>query len=147
MNIRPMMKKDKDKVVEMMRGFYDSPAVIHKVPDEVLSKDVDDCIGECPFIEGVVFEEEEVVAGYAMMAKSYSTEFGGICIWIEDIFIRPEFQGKGIGSTFFRYLEESYKGIAVRYRLEVAKDNLNAIKVYEKNGYEVLDYMEMTKEI
>ncbi len=89
--------------------------------------------------------EEDNLAGYGMIAKSYSTEFGGLCIWIEDLYIEPEYRGMGIGTQFFQHIEETYRGKAVRYCLEVAADNENAIKVYEKNGFERVGYVEMMK--
>ena len=36
MKIRAMQLKDMEEVVGMMRVFYDSPAVIHAAPDEIL---------------------------------------------------------------------------------------------------------------
>ena len=111
MLIRLIEDKDKEEVLEMMKVFYASPAVLHKASEEILKKDIDDCIGKCPFIEGYVFEcnsdnmkrhnEEDKLAGYAMLAKSYSTEYGGMCVWIEDIYIKNEYRGMGIGSKFF----------------------------------------------
>ncbi len=147
MNIRKIEKKDSNVVLEMMKAFYDSPAIIEKAPESVLRKDIEDCIGELPFIEGFVFEEEGKLLGYAMVAKSYSTEYGGICIWVEDLYLLPECRGKGIATKFFEHIESIYGDEAVRFRLEVAKDNENAIKSYEKSGYKKLDYAEMTKEM
>ena len=40
--IRPIEVKDKKAVMQMMRVFYDSPAVQHKASDEILEKDIDD---------------------------------------------------------------------------------------------------------
>ena len=40
MKIRAMQLKDMEEVVGMMRVFYDSPAVIHAAPDEILIQDV-----------------------------------------------------------------------------------------------------------
>ena len=40
MKIRAMQLKDMEEVVGMMRVFYDSPAVIHAAPDEILRQDV-----------------------------------------------------------------------------------------------------------
>ena len=54
-----MQLKDMEEVVGMMRVFYDSPAVIHAAPDEILRQDVKDCVGECPYIEGYIFEEND----------------------------------------------------------------------------------------
>ena len=36
--------------------------------------------------------------GYGMAAKSFSTEYGRQCIWLEDIYIKAEYRGLGIGS-------------------------------------------------
>ena len=147
MLIRQMKSEDKNAVLDMMRIFYDSPAIIHKASDDILKKDIEDCIGDVPFIEGYIFEHDNEIAGYSMVAKSYSTEYGGICIWIEDLYMKPEYRGLGIGTQFFQFIENKYKDSAVRLRLEVEKDNSPAIHVYKKCGYNELPYIEMTKEI
>ena len=95
-------------------------------------------------MEGYVMEENGVLQGYAMIAKSYSTEFGKNCIWIEDIYIRETYRGKGIGSGFLKYITELYPHCV--YRLEVEEENAQAIHTYEKCGFQVLPYMEMKKE-
>lgn len=142
-----MENRDTEEVLAMMKIFYDSPAILHKASEEVLRRDIRDCVGDVPFVEGFVFEKENQIAGYSMIAKSYSTEYGGICIWIEDLYIKPEYRGSGIGTQFFSYLEEQYGENAVRLRLEVEKDNARAIGVYKKCGYQELSYVQMTKEI
>ena len=145
--IRPMENRDTEEVLAMMKVFYDSPAILHKASEEVLRRDIRDCVRDVPFVEGFVCEKENKIAGYSMIAKSYSTEYGGICIWIEDLYIKPEYRGSGIGTQFFSYLEEQYGENAVRLRLEVEKDNARAIGVYKKCGYQELSYVQMTKEI
>ena len=104
MKIRAMQLKDMEEVVGMMRVFYDSPAVIHAAPDEILRQDVKDCVGDCPYIEGYIFEENDRILGYSMVAKSYSTEYGGICVWVEDLYMKEEARGLGIGTAFFSSL-------------------------------------------
>ena len=142
--IRTMKKADKDGVLEMMRGFYASPAVWTNGSEEIFNSDIDNCIGECPYVEGYIFENDKEIQGYAMIAKSFSTEFGKPCIWIEDLFIKQEYRGLGIGSQFFAYIEKKYPNTIMR--LEVEEENENAIHVYKKNGYECLPYMEMKKD-
>ena len=127
MKIRAMQLKDMEEVVGMMRVFYDSPAVIHAAPDEILRQDVKDCVGDCPYIEGYIFEENDRILGYSMVAKE-------------------EARGLGIGTAFFRFLDEKYKDQAVRFRLEVEEENERAVAVYKKAGYHPLPYMQMTKE-
>ena len=78
-----------------------------------------------------------------MIAKSFSTEFGKPCIWIEDIYIKKEYRGFGIGSRFLKYIEEKHPDCVLR--LEVEAENERAVNVYKKCGFEVIPYMEMKK--
>lgn len=80
-----------------------------------------------------------------MLAKSFSTEFGKNCIWIEDLYIKDEYRGMGIGSNFFKYIEEKYTDVV--FRLEAEEENERAVKVYKKTGYKELPYYEMIKMI
>ena len=100
-------------------------------------------MNDSPYLEGYIFERDEVVLGYAMVAKSFSTEFGKPCMWIEDLYFKPEYRGQGLGQAFFRYIDETYPNVVLR--LEVEEENERAIHVYEKNGFAVLPYMEMKK--
>ena len=79
-----------------------------------------------------------------MLAKSFSTEFGKACIWIEDIYIKDEYRGLGIGSHFLNFIEHKYPNSL--FRLEVEVENERAVNVYKKCGYDVLPYMEMKKQ-
>ncbi len=141
--IRCMERKDKSEVVEMMRIFYASPAVLSNGSEEIFEADFEGCVGESPYVEGYVFENEGKIQGYAMIAKSFSTEFGKPCIWIEDLYVKSEYRGEGIGSCFLNYIEDVYPDHV--FRLEAEADNERAVNVYEKCGYEVLPYMEMKK--
>jgi GNAT superfamily N-acetyltransferase len=105
--IRPMVKEDKNCVLDMMRVFYTSPAVLSNGSEEIFNNDIDSCVGECPFAEGYIFQEGEEIQGYAMIAKSFSTEFGKPCIWIEDLYMKEEYRGLGIGSCFLNLLKRS----------------------------------------
>ena len=143
--IRKMIRDDKNTVIDMMRVFYASPAVLSNGSEEIFQADVENCVNDSPYLEGFIFEDENEIQGYGMIAKSFSTEFGKPCIWIEDLYLKEEYRGRGIGSSFFSYLEEKFPKTIMR--LEVEEDNTRAVAVYQKNGYETLPYMEMKKEI
>ena len=144
-NIRKMTEADRESVVDMMRTFYHSPAVWTNGSEEIYNKDITACVGTSPYADGFIFEKEDEILGYGMIAKSFSTEFGKPCIWIEDLYLKEEYRGVGIGSSFFQYLEKEYPNTIMR--LEVEEDNTRAVAVYRKNGYETLPYMEMKKEV
>ena len=136
MMIRDMCQADAEKVIDMMRVFYASPAVLSNGSEEIFRSDVE-------YLEGYVFDEGGELLGYAMTAKSFSTEFGKPCVWIEDLYIKPEYRGRGMGAAFFDYIEGKYSDCI--FRLEAERENVNAVRLYEKCGYEVLDYLEMKK--
>ena len=141
--IRIMERRDKDVVIDMMRVFYASPAVLSNGSDEIFEADVENCIGDSPFLEGFVIEDNGEILGYSMIAKSFSTEFGKPCIWIEDIYIKDKYRGLGLGSEMLQFISKKYNNCI--FRLEVEEENERAIGVYEKNGFLVLPYMEMKK--
>jgi ribosomal protein S18 acetylase RimI-like enzyme len=138
-----MRESDRDAVKEMMSVFYASEAVATNGSEEIFESDISECVSDSPYAEGYIFEENSNILGYAMLAKSFSTEYGKKCIWIEDIYIKDEFRGMGIGSRFFDYLKESYPTALLR--LEVEEENERAVKVYQKNGFDFMPYLEMKK--
>ena len=141
--IRAMQAKDKPTIMEMMQVFYASPAVHTNGSDAIFSADIDACVGDSPYAEGFVMEAEGAIVGYVMVAKSYSTEFGKPCIWIEDIYLRDAYRGQGLGRRLMDYVTAQYTDCI--FRLEVDEDNHRARKLYEKCGFSPLPYVEMKK--
>ncbi len=143
MIIRSMAEPDRRDVLEMMTVFYASEAVSTNGSYEIFTADIDACVGETPFLSGHVFEHDGNVVGYGMLAHSYSTEFGKPCVWIEDLYVKPEYRGQGIGRQYLDFVNQSYQNHVIR--LEAEKENEKAVKVYEANGFTYLPYAEMIK--
>lgn len=144
-SIRLMSFLDKEEVLQMMKVFYESEAVLSNGSNEIFNSDFDNCVNDNPYLEGYVFCLEDKILGYAMIAKSFSTEFGKPCIWIEDLYIKDEYRNKGIGSKFFKFIEEKYPNTIMR--LEVEESNEVALHVYKKEGFKILPYIELKKEL
>ena len=141
--IRAMQEGDRGAVLAMMREFYASDAVLTNGSDEIFNNDISGCVSDNPYIEGYVFTDGCLIQGYAMLAKSFSTEFGRPCIWVEDIFVKAEYRARGIATDFFSFIEDKYPGAL--FRLEVEPENEKALSVYKRCGFDVLPYMEMKK--
>lgn len=141
--IRAMQIGDKNEIIEMMRVFYASPAVLSNGSQEIFEADFDACVSDSPYLEGYVFENGGEIVGYAMIAKSFSTEFGKRCIWIEDIYLKEGSRGLGIGSLFLDLIEKKYPDAILR--LEAEEENERALHVYKKCGFEILPYLELKK--
>ena len=121
--IRPMSKDDKSSVIEMMRTFYSSAAVLSNGSEEIFINDVENCINDNPYLEGYIVEGDDGIQGYAMVAKSFSTEFGKPCIWVEDLYLKEEYRGLGIGAMVLDYIAQKYRGYLMR--LEVEEDEID----------------------
>lgn len=141
--IRPMVKDDTCHILQMMRVFYSSPAVSTDGSEEIFLADIENCINESPYLEGFVAEKDGDICGYVMVAKSFSTEFGKRCIWIEDIYIKDQYRGGGIGRRLMDFITERYTDCI--FRLEAEPENEIAVKLYKKCGFTVLPYTELKK--
>lgn len=147
MTIRKLQKADFDNVLSMMLVFYASDALLIHPSEAVLRKTLTDALADTPYLEAFGFEENGRLAGYGMVAMSYSTEAGGLCAWIEDIYIEPEHRGKGYGTSFLAFVKERYQDRVVRIRLEAEPENERAMTVYRKAGFEILGYTQLVKEL
>ncbi len=141
--IRKINKKDKSAIIEMMRIFYASDAVSTNGSEQIFESDVNNCLNDNPYLEGYVFDDNGTLQGYAMLAKSYSTEFGKPCIWLEDLYIKSDYRGLGLAKDFFNFISELYSDCIIR--LEVEDYNERAVHVYQKAGFTTLPYLEMIK--
>lgn len=141
--IRKMEERDRSEVIEMMRVFYSSDAVHTDGSDDIFSRDVSECVSDSPFAEGFVFPDQSGsgLLGYAMLAHSFSTEYGMHCVWVEDIYLREEARGKGLASVFFDHIQSSYPGSLVR--LEAEHENEHAMDVYKSRGFSEMPYAEL----
>lgn len=145
MNItfRNFVKDDRDTFFGMVKKFYAPPAVLHFPSDEVMLSAFDAAIDMPQYVKGYLFECDGKPAGYAMVSLKFETEVGGIAAWIEELFVEEEFRGKGIGTEFFEFLKKEHSGKIRRIRLEAGEDNLDAIRLYKRLGFEFLDYRQM----
>ncbi len=147
MTIRPLQPSDFEEVLSMMLPFYASEALLIHPEESVLRRTLTDALSGNPYLEGYGFAVEGGLAGYSLLAKSYSTEAGGPCVWIEDIYIRPEYRGKGFGTSLLQFVTDRYRGQAVRIRLEAEPDNARALRLYKDSGFRELGYTQLIQDL
>ena len=66
--------------------------------------------------------------------------------WLEDIFILPVYQRKGIGSIVIDMLEDIVKEYSECLYIEVATRNLDALRLYNRLGYDTLNTITIRKD-
>jgi GNAT superfamily N-acetyltransferase len=87
-------------------------------------------------------------AGYCVLTLSYSLEYRGRSAFIDELFIKEAYRGKGIGTRALEFLKEIARALGVTaLRLEVERKNVDARRLYRKAGFEDQDRHLMTNRI
>lgn len=144
--IRKISKKDRENYLKMAADFYSSAAVLHPIPERYLLDTFDEIMRSNEYLEGYFFEYRGSTAGYALLAKSFSQEAGGPVLWIDELYVKPEYRCHGIGHEFFRYIRDAARGVK-RLRLEVESSNQKAVSLYKRMGFKDLPYRQMIEDL
>ena len=143
LTFRDITAADRDLVLPMVADFYRTDAVDHEVPVEIMERSFAAAANPAePLLRGVLVERDGVPAGYVYLTFCYSAEVGGRCVFIEEIFLKEEFRGMGLGKEIMNWMETEYPEVR-RFRLEVTQVNKSAIALYEGSGYHYLRYDQM----
>ena len=96
--------------------------------------------GERPAAEVVLAYVDGAVVGFALFFHNFSTFLGRPGLYLEDLFVVPEWRGRGIGQRLLRHLA----GLAVergcgRMEWTVLDWNEPARRFYERMGARVME--------
>jgi len=141
--IRKIRKEDKSFYFDMAKNFYSSDAVYHNVPEKHIINTFNELMRSDNYATGYIMEYESNIAGYALLAKTFSQEAGGMVLWIEELYVMPEYRCCGLGHEFFSYLKNNLCDNIKRIRLEVEDSNKKAISLYKNMGFKNLPYSQM----
>lgn len=138
LSIRVATANDVPLLRDMIRELADFEHELQSViiTEEALARDG---FGPEPKFRALVAEWAGQAAGYAVFFDFYST-WRGRQLFLEDLFVRPEYRGKGIGKSILARVakmacEENYAAV----RWEVLAWNRGAIDLYQALGAEFLE--------
>jgi GNAT superfamily N-acetyltransferase len=135
---------DEQSLVILMREFY---AIEHLAFDDISS----------PFALGQLLNDGSIglaylihadaeLVGYFVLTFGFSLEFHGRDALVDELYVRDEFRGKGLGRASLEFIEtvclqQDIKAV----HLEVDRVNVRAQEVYRKAGYRDHDRYLLTK--
>ena len=106
---------------------YERDAVRRMLTDMLARED----IGRAWFI----WDADEL-AGYVAVCFGWSIEFRGRDAFIDELFVRPGFRGRGHGTAAMQLVEQEAPGLGIRaLHLEVERHNAGARRLYNRLGY------------
>lgn len=87
-----------------------------------------------------------ILLGEATVGLLHLGSRGGEIDWLEDLFVLPEYQGRGIGSQAVRLAEAMVRQYSQSMYLEAAARNEGAIRLYRRLGYDCLNTVTLRKD-
>ncbi|MFS4466819.1 GNAT family N-acetyltransferase [Maribacter sp. 2210JD10-5] len=121
------------KLLEMMRGFnaVDNYSFNPKITEQNLTDFLsNESLGRLWLIS-----VEDKPIGYVVLTFGFSFEYGGRDAFIDELFIKERFRGKGIGTKTMEFILTEAKRLHINaIHLEVEKHN-NANRLYKKLGF------------
>ena len=134
MHLRTATKADGEAVFSFIRDL----AVYEKLLDDVVATqgDIERALfGANPRVFCDIAEWDGVPAGFALWFYNFSTFRGRHGIYLEDLFVRPAFRGKGLGKALLQQLaKRAVAEDCARVEWSVLDWNEPSIKFYESLG-------------
>ena len=136
--IRDAAASDVPVILRLIRGL----AEYERAPEAVTATEEDllrDGFGDRKHFHVVLAEWDGTAVGFAFYFFNYSTWEGRPALYLEDLFVVPEFRGWGIGKALLVHLARiAVKERCGRYQWQVLDWNEPAIRFYESMGAQVL---------
>ena len=106
--IRAAVEDDVPLILAFIRELAEYEKLSHEVSatEEVLRESL---FGERRVAEALLAHSDGEPAGFALFFHNFSTFLGRPGIYLEDLYVRPEFRGSGIGRTLLAHLAKLAK--------------------------------------
>jgi GNAT superfamily N-acetyltransferase len=136
--IRPARSEDAAAILSLIRELAEYEKLLHEVrADEAMLREA--LFGPAPRVFCDVAEAEGRIVGQAIWYYTFSTFEGRHGIFLEDLYVQPEFRGQGIGKAFLvrlaqRAMQEGLK----RLDWQVLDWNTPSIEFYKSLGASIM---------
>lgn len=96
----------------------------------------------------LIAREARRVIGVACISFAWTLEHGGKSAWLDELYVLPEYRGRGVGTALLKEVIEVVGELGcAAIDLEVERDHRRAEKLYQREGFEVLDRRRWVKKI
>jgi GNAT superfamily N-acetyltransferase len=137
--IRFAVAADVPTIARLIRGLAEYERLAHAfvLKEEQLAQHL---FGARPYAEVLIAENAGRVVGYALFFHTYSTFRGQPGIYLEDLFVEPEYRGRGHGKALLLALAAlAVERQCSRVEWAVLNWNLPSIEFYKKLGAVPMD--------
>ena len=139
LTIRPATPADLPLIAQLIRDLavYEKLASEVRFDEAVLGQKL---FGERPYAEVVIGELGGQAQGFALFFHNFSTFEGKPGIYLEDLFVRPDARGSGLGKALLAHLAAlAVERDCARLEWSVLDWNEPAIGFYQKLGARLME--------
>jgi len=142
---RKVATSDIDVLLDLMQGLQQDDPWSVPFEEEEVRKSLGELLATPAAGRAFLIRDDQLSLGYLVLSFDFSLEYGGKNAWIDELFIRPEFRGKGIGSQALDFAAQTARQLgATVLHLEVNRGN-PAIDLYRRNGFKDHDRFLLSK--
>src|SRR3954466_13603407 len=102
LRIRPATESDVPLLLALIRELAEFEKLSHEVTTD--TETLRDSLFATPGAEALIGEAEGEAVGFCLFFHNFSTFLGRRGLYLEDLFIRPVFRGRGYGQRMLRHL-------------------------------------------
>lgn len=132
---RPIRDSEEEIVSQLIESLYNEDPGIKLMTEDKIRNTFDKLRLTPELGTILVIETDNNIAGYSILINFWSNEFGGNILFIDELYIKKEFRGQGIGTNFIKHLKDTKYNNAVALQLHVTPNNPGARKLYESLGF------------
>ncbi len=93
-----------------------------------------------------LIQHQEETIGYVVLTIGYSLEFHGRDAFIDELYIRSNYRGQGIGTKTLGFMQQVCRSLGIKaLHLEVDRSNTKAQEFYNRFGFQDHDRCLLTK--
>jgi GNAT superfamily N-acetyltransferase len=103
LSIDPATRQDIPLILDLIRELAEyehEPYAAQATPQQIEAA----LFGERPAAEAVISRVDGEPAGWALWFQNFSTWTGQPGLWLEDLFVRPQYRRSGVGKALMAYL-------------------------------------------
>jgi ribosomal protein S18 acetylase RimI-like enzyme len=139
---RPAAEPDFDRIIEMnVRLNAEDPSETTPFDGAMMKRTLTELMVNPVRGAAAVLELNGRRCGYALLVSFWSNEFGGETCAIDELYVEPEFRGRGFATQLIQNLASGYSPIwprrTVMISVEAYRTNPRAKVLYERLGFKV----------
>ena len=130
--IRAATENDAGTILSLIKEL----AEYERLSQEVVASEEDirrSLFGKRPFAEALIGEYDQKPVSFALFFYNFSTFIGKPGIYLEDLYVKPDYRSQGLGRKMLAYIARlAIERDCARFEWSVLDWNTPAIRTYER---------------